>query len=230
MKIFMHDEPIILVGGSKINSHLLKKIYKKHKIYAADSGANFLLSNEMDFEAVIGDMDSIDSQKLSSIKNEKKILISDQNTTDLQKCLSTINSKIFIGFGFIDLRLDHTLASLTAINRKHSAIVIILVGEIDTVIWVKGKWSCELPIGTRLSIWPLGEQFFNGSSGLKYSLEGLTLHPLNLIGTSNETSENSISLNPSEKYSSRYVTIMPSKYFLNIYTYFLKHYLNFNHK
>ena len=50
----MHDEPIILVGGSKINSPLLKKIYKKHKIYAADSGANFLLSNEMDFEAVIG--------------------------------------------------------------------------------------------------------------------------------------------------------------------------------
>ena len=157
----MHDEPIILVGGSKINSYLLKKIYKKHKIYAADSGANFLLSNEMDFEAVIGDMDSIDSQKLSYIKNEKKILISDQNTTDLQKCLSKINSKIFIGFGFIDLRLDHTLASLTAINRKHSARVIILVGEIDTVVWVKGKWSCEIPVGTRLSLWPLGKQFFH---------------------------------------------------------------------
>ena len=94
----------------------------------------------------------------------------------------------------------------------------------------KGKWSCALPIGTRLSIWPLGEQIFNGSSGLKYSLEGMTLHPLNLIGTSNETSENSFSLNPSEKYSSRYVTIIPSTYFLNIYTYFLKHYLTFNHK
>ena len=228
MKIFMHNEPIILVGGSKINSHLLKKIYKKHKIYAADSGANFLLSNEMDFEAVIGDMDSIDSQKLSYIKNEKKILISDQNTTDLQKCLSKINSNMFIGFGFIDLRLDHTLASLTAINREHSAKVIILVGEIDTVVWVKGKWSCALPIGTRLSIWPLGEQFFNGSSGLKYSLEGMTLHPLNLIGTSNETSENSFSLNPSEKYSSRYITIIPSKYFLNIYMCFLKHYLTVN--
>ena len=67
-------------------------------------------------------MDSIDSQKLC-IKNEK-ILISDQNT-DLPKCLSKINSNMFIGFGFIDLRLDHTLASLTAINREHSAKVII---------------------------------------------------------------------------------------------------------
>ena len=74
MKKFKHDEPVILVGGSKINSPLLKKIYKKHKIYAADSGANFLFSNEMDFEAVIGDMDSIDSQKLSYVKNEKKII------------------------------------------------------------------------------------------------------------------------------------------------------------
>ena len=217
MEIFMHDEPIILVGGSKINSQLLKTIYKKHKIYAADSGANFLLSNEMDFEAVIGDMDSIDSQKLSYIKNEKKILISDQNTTDLQKCLSKINSNIFIGFGFIDLRLDHTLASLTAINRKHSARVIILVGEIDTVVWVKGKWSCEIPVGTRLSLWPLGEQFFHSSTGLKYSLKDLTLHPLNLIGTSNETIGRKFSLHPSENYSSRYVTIIPSKYFLNLY-------------
>ena len=56
----------------------------------------------------------------------------------------------------------------------------------------------------------------------------MTLHPLNLIGTSNETSENSFSLNPSEKYSSRYITIIPSKYFLNIYMCFLKHYLTVN--
>ena len=110
-----------------------------------------------------------------------------------------------------------TLASLTAINRKHSARVIILVGEIDTVVWVKGKWSCEIPVGTRLSLWPLGEQFFHSSTGLKYSLKDLTLHPLNLIGTSNETIERKFSLHPSENYSSRYVTIIPSKYFLNLY-------------
>ena len=71
MKKFKHDEPVILVGGSKINSPLLKKIYKKHKIYAADSGANFLIGNKIDFEAVIGDMDSIDSQKLQYINDEK---------------------------------------------------------------------------------------------------------------------------------------------------------------
>ena len=45
----------------------------------------------------------------------------------------------------------------------------------------------------------------------------MTLHPLNLIGTSNETIERKFSLHPSENYSSRYVTIIPSKYFLNLY-------------
>ena len=45
MKKFIHDEPIILVGGSNINTNQFKRIYKKHKIYAADGGANFLLSN-----------------------------------------------------------------------------------------------------------------------------------------------------------------------------------------
>ena len=217
MKKFIHDSPIILVGGSNINTNQFKRIYKKHKIYAADGGANFLLSNGIDFEAVIGDMDSIDNQNMLSIKNEKRILISDQNTTDLQKCLLKIKSNIFIGFGFIDLRLDHTLASLSAINKEHSAEIIILVGEIDTVVWIKGEWSCEIPIGTRLSIWPLGEQFFRGSTGLKYSLKDLTLHPLNLIGTSNETNENNFSISPSNKYASRYVTIIPSKNFLNLY-------------
>ena len=217
MKKFIHDSPIILVGGSNINTNQFKRIYKKHKIYAADGGANFLLSNGIDFEAVIGDMDSIDNQNMLSIKDEKRILISDQNTTDLQKCLLKIKSNIFIGFGFIDLRLDHTLASLSAINKEHSAEIIILVGEIDTIVWIKGEWSCEIPISTRLSVWPLGEQFFQGSSGLKYSLEGLTLHPLNLIGTSNETTENNFSISPSNKYASRYVTIIPSKNFLNLY-------------
>ena len=216
MNIYFHYDTVIFVGGSLVNLNLLKPISKLHPIFAADSGANVLVNEEINFKAVIGDMDSINKEILKNPKIEN-ILISDQNSTDLEKCFSQVKADIFIGFGFLDLRLDHTLASLTAINKEHSAKIIILVGEIDTVVWINGKWSCELPIGTRLSVWPLGEQFFYSSYGLKYSLEGLTLHPLNLIGTSNETTENNFSINPSDKYKSRYVTIIPSQYFLNLY-------------
>jgi len=220
MKHFNHPETVILVGGSKIKLNTLKAISNQHSVYAADGGANILIDEEINFESVIGDMDSIDSKILKN-KNHKAIFIEDQNSTDLQKCLNTIKAKMFIGFGFLDQRLDHTLASLTAICQHNVARAIILVGEIDTVIFVQGEWSCSIPSGTRLSVWPLSNQLFLESSGLKYSLNNLNMDPINLIGTSNETVKERFSIKPSNKYPARYVTIIPSKYFMNIYDEFI---------
>ena len=220
MKHFNNFETVILVGGSKVKLNTLKAISNKHSVYAADSGANILIDEQINFESVIGDMDSIDSKILKN-KNHKAIFIEDQNSTDLQKCLNTIKAKMFIGFGFLDQRLDHTLASLTAICQHNVARAIILVGEIDTVIFVQGEWSCSIPSGTRLSVWPLSNQLFLESSGLKYSLNNLNMDPINLIGTSNETVKDKFSIKPSDRHPARYVTIIPSKYFMNIYDEFI---------
>ena len=219
MKNFIYNETVILVGGSRVSLKLLKSISHLHPIFAADSGANILVSEKIDFKAVIGDMDSIDKKILKNPDIEN-ITIDDQNSTDLEKCFSQINAKTFIGFGFLDLRLDHSLASLTAICKNNSANAIILVGDIDTVIWVKGEWSCNMPIGTRVSIWPLADQFFLNSSGLKYSLKNLKMNPINLIGTSNETDKDNFSIIPNDDYPSKYVTIIPTEYFMNIYNKF----------
>ena len=216
MKNFIYNETVILVGGSKVSLKLLKSISHLHPIFAADSGANILVDEKIDFKAVIGDMDSIDKEILKN-PNIENIPISDQNSTDLEKCFSQISAEVFFGFGFLDLRLDHSLASLTAICKNNSAKAIILVGELDTVIWVKGEWSCNMPIGTRISIWPLVDQFFLNSSGLKYSLKNLKMNPINLIGTSNETNKDSFSITPNDDYPSKYITIIPTEYFINIY-------------
>ena len=220
MNILYQYDTVILVGGSIVSLNLLKLISKLHPIFAADSGANVLVNEKIKFKAVIGDMDSINKEILKNPKIET-ILISDQNSTDLEKCFSQISAEIFIGFGFLDLRLDHSLASLTAICKNNSAEAIILVGELDTVIWVKGEWSCSIPIGTRVSIWPLSEQLFLNSTGLKYPLNNLKMHPLNLIGTSNETVNDSFSLKIDSDVPSKYVTIIPTKYFMNIYKEFV---------
>ena len=216
MKNFIYNETVILVGGSKVSLKLLKSISHLHPIFAADSGANILVDEKIDFKAVIGDMDSIDKEILKN-PNIENIPISDQNSTDLEKCFSQISAEVFFGFGFLDLRLDHSLASLTAICKNNSAKAIILLGELDTVIWVKGEWSCNMPIGTRVSIWPLVDQFFLNSSGLKYSLKNLKMNPINLIGTSNETNKDSFSITPNDDCPSKYITIIPTEYFINIY-------------
>lgn len=220
MNILYQYDTVILVGGSIVSLNLLKLISKLHPIFAADSGANVLVNEKINFKAVIGDMDSINKEILKNPKIET-ILISDQNSTDLEKCFSLVKANIFIGFGFLDLRLDHSLASLTAICKNNSAKAIILVGELDTVVWVKGEWSCNIPIGTRVSIWPLSEQLFLNSTGLKYPLNNLKMHPLNLIGTSNETVNDSFSLKIDSDVPAKYVTIIPTKYFMNIYKEFV---------
>ena len=220
MNILYQYDTVILVGGSIVSLNLLKLISKLHPIFAADSGANVLVNEKINFKAVIGDMDSINKEILKNPKIET-ILISDQNSSDLEKCFSLVKANIFIGFGFLDLRLDHSLASLTAICKNNSAKAIILVGELDTVVWVKGEWSCNIPIGTRVSIWPLSEQLFLNSTGLKYPLNNLKMHPLNLIGTSNETVKDSFSLKIDSDVTSKYVTIIPTKYFMNIYKEFV---------
>ena len=229
MKTFNHNDAVILVGGSLIEQKLLRNLSCNHPVYAADSGANFLLKEKINFEAVIGDMDSI-NKKIIKNQNINKLHIADQDTTDLQKCFKRINAKFFIGFGFLDLRLDHTLASITAINGKHSAIVIILVGEIDTVVWVREKWSCKIPKNTRISIWPLGNQSFYKSVGLKYALDGLKMNPVNLIGTSNETTGNYFSITPKEKGLVKYITILPTKFFINVYNSLIDQNSKFNMK
>ena len=216
MKTFNHDGTVILVGGSLIKKKLLKTLSCNHPVYAADSGANFLMQEKINFNAVIGDMDSID-KKIITNQNINKLHITDQDTNDLQKCFLNIKAKYFIGFGFLDLRLDHTLASLTAINGKHSAKAIILVGKIDTVVWVREKWSCRIPKNTRISIWPLGNQSFYKSIGLKYPLDDLKMNPVNLIGTSNETTDNYFSITPKEQNLIKYITIIPTKFFINVY-------------
>jgi thiamine pyrophosphokinase len=204
---------VILIGNSPINIGPYKNLLNQYPIFAADGGANLLIKKNIDFEAVIGDMDSI-KKKFKKNKSIKKIHIKEQNTTDLQKCLNIIDCPTIIGLGFLDKRLDHSLASITAISGFHKAKRVILIGKNDIVIWVDRGWSCKLPIRTRISIWPLGKQKFINSIGLEWSLKDLTLDPINLIGTSNQTNELEIKIFPEKKYRPKYVTLFPNK-FLN---------------
>ena len=77
-----------------------------------------------------------------------------------------------------------------------------------------------MPVGTRLSIWPLSKQIFLDSYGLKYSLKNLKMDPISLIGTSNETNKNCFSIIPNSDHPSKYVTIIPTRYFMNVYNKF----------
>ena len=214
MKVIEHFKPVILVGDSPFDISVLKSLPKEWPIYAADGGGNILFKNKLKVQSIIGDLDSLDK---SYIENKvPTIHINDQNTTDLQKCLNYIKASFLIGFGFLDRRIDHTLATCSAVCKKHFAKKIILVGKYDILIWSKESWGCSLPINTRVSIWPLGNQRFIESKGLKWPLDNLEMSPDGLIGTSNQTVKNKIFIKVDHGYRSKYVTLVPSKHLSQI--------------
>ena len=209
-KTIKSEKPALLIGGSKFDINILNKISKNYPIYAADGGANVLIKNNINFKAVVGDMDSIEKKILLNSKFNT-IPIFDQNTTDLQKCLNIIDAPFIIGIGFLNQRLDHSLASLNAISSNHSFEKIILIGDFDVIIWKDGYWSCNLPVKSRVSIFPLGYQEFEKSTGLLWPLDNLVMEPSKTIGTSNETYLENFSILPSRKKRANYVTLLSIK-------------------
>ena len=115
MKKLNYSKPVILIGNSPFDISNLKSLPKDWPIFAADGGANALIENKIDFEAIIGDLDSYDN--LNYQTEIPKIHLKNQNTTDLQKCLNHLNAPYMIGLGFLDRRIDHTLATCSAVCK-----------------------------------------------------------------------------------------------------------------
>tara|TARA_B100001059_G_scaffold75420_1_gene73035 strand:- start:496 stop:1161 length:666 start_codon:yes stop_codon:yes gene_type:complete len=183
--LYSTQNKLLIVGGADFSEDLFYNLYEKEiPIIAADGGANFLADQSILPELIIGDLDSVEEQKIQNIENQKIIKISCQNNTDLEKVLLNTQSPLTLGIGFLGSRIDHELASLSAL-AKYPQKKIILVGEKDIIFLAPPNLSLSSFEGMRVSLYPLGSVRVQ-SSGLKWSTEGLTMNPVDLIGTSNE--------------------------------------------
>ena len=183
--LYSTQNKLLIVGGADFSEDLFYNLYEKEiPIIAADGGANFLADQSILPELIIGDLDSVEEQKIQNIETQKIIKISCQNNTDLEKVLLNTQSPLTLGIGFLGSRIDHELASLSAL-AKYPQKKIILVGEKDIIFLAPPNLSLSSFEGMRVSLYPLGSVRVQ-SSGLKWSTEGLTMNPVDLIGTSNE--------------------------------------------
>ena len=57
-----------------------------------------------------------------------------------------------------------------------------------------GDFEVELKVGTRFSVWPLGFQHFQQSTGLEWALDDLTMMLGLRTGTSNRSIANKVSI------------------------------------
>lgn len=177
--------PITLIGGAEITEKRLDRARAlAPEVVAADSGADAALRHGITPLAVIGDFDSISDSVRDSIPQDRLHRITDQDTTDFDKCLRNITAPLIIGIGFSGARLDHQLAAYnTLVRNPHRRC--ILLGSRELVFLAPPSLKLDLKSGTPCSLFPMGA-VEGVSDGLRWPIGGLNFAPDGRVGTSNE--------------------------------------------
>ncbi len=199
---------VILVGASPVAiKPALTSLPDGLPLIAADGGASALLALGRVPDVVIGDMDSLFSRDVLPSSVEI-IHLTGQDDTDFEKCLARIDAPLIIGLGFLEARFDHSLAAIHALMGLRHDQPVLLAGDTDVLLRVTGDIEIIMPIGSRISIWPLGRQSFEASVGLRWPLAGLEMAPGKMIGTSNEVNATPVKIAAS-KDGDGYAVIAP---------------------
>ncbi len=178
--------PETLVGGAPVAKDTLDRaLHHAPRLVAVDGGADHVLAVGRIPTRVVGDMDSL-SDAARAVFADVLQPIAEQDSTDFAKALRTSDAPWSIGVGFIGARVDHFLACLTELARRRAAAPCILLGEEDCVCVLPSRAMLSLPVGTRLSLWPMGP-VTGRSTGLEWPIDGLDFGPATRVGTSNRT-------------------------------------------
>ena len=182
-----------IVGAGRADPELVRKALRRGPLLVcADGGARHAAKLGLVPDRVIGDMDSLPTRLLKGLDVERVISVQEQESTDFEKCVRVTLAPLLLGVGVLEPRIDHGLASLNVLVRRHDRR-IILIGESDLVFHCPPEIQLKLPIGTRVSLFPMRE--VRGTSrGLLYPIDGLKLEPAGRTGTSNENCNREVGL------------------------------------
>ena len=183
-RIVQTSENLTLVGAGDVSKEVLAQAltYAPYLV-AADGGAKLALKYGKSPNYLIGDFDSVGGDALARIPEHRHLLVSEQDSTDFEKCLRIIDAPLILGVGFLGRRLDHQLAALSDLVR-YADIHCALIGAHDVVFHLPEALEINLTPRTRLSLFPL-QPVTGRSQGLKWPIEGLEFAPGGRVGTSN---------------------------------------------
>lgn len=182
-----YAHPLTLVGGGALDAAMLAEARAiAPNMIAADGAADRLAEFGVEPLAVIGDMDSIRAPEDWRGGPVPYFEISDQNSTDFEKCLISTEAPFYLAAGFTGRRIDHMLAVFHAM-LGHRAKTIILIGEQDVIALLPPGRTVAFQVAkeARVSLFPLLPATGVVSTGLFWPVEGLAMAPGTQIGTSN---------------------------------------------
>lgn len=183
----------LLGGGNLPKGQLARALALAPLLIAADGGADVALAAGLMPEAVIGDMDSLSQAGRQRLGADRIFEITEQETSDFDKCLRLVPAPLVLGLGLMGARLDHQLAALHTLVRYRDRAVV-LVGECDLVFHAPPSFGITLEAGMRLSLFPM-TKVSGRSSGLRWPIDGIDFAPGGRIGVSNAAEGGPVHLN-----------------------------------
>ena len=182
--VFRFDDPVTLIGagGASASVLALARAFAP-RVVAVDGGADVALGHDVMPERVIGDLDSLSAQARQAVGPARLTRISEQDSTDFDKALRTVQAPMMIGVGFNGDRLDHMLACFNVLTRRPWKRCILLT-EHQIILLCPPAIDLDLPPGSLVSLFPMG-QVTGQSSGLEWPIDGLPFAPDGRVGTSN---------------------------------------------
>lgn len=178
------ERGVTVIGGGQVTrSDLALATTVAPLLVAADGGADRALELGRMPDWVIGDLDSVSDRGRAAVPPDRLLHVAEQDSTDFVKCLTRIKAPVVMAVGFAGLRLDHTLAALTALVAQDVGRVIMIASD-DVIFAAPPRVTLPLMPGTRVSLYPMGPAR-GTSSGLEWPIDDIDFAPGGRVGTSN---------------------------------------------
>lgn len=205
---FHFTHPVLVIGTAGIKPRLLTPLLRHYPVIAADGGADVAQELGVVPRLIIGDFDSI--KDTSNHPQSRLVHLTAQDSTDFEKILQVVQAPLYLAFGFLGKRFDHSLATLHAVANAQSPV--LLVGKHDAILFTRSQFTASLPAGCRLSVHPLTSQAFADSQGLVWDLGELTLTPDATLGAkfgAKLGTSNQVIIDQAKPSAKQMVTITP---------------------
>jgi len=172
-------------------------------IIAADGGADFLLSQDIIPQVLIGDLDSISDNSLDELKKKTKILQfpKEKDKTDSELALDYCIDEQYDSVTMVNAvngRFEHSLVNIFLIeNFVKKGLSLYFINKDNEIFVIQGSGEIELSSrkDSEISLIPLTEQVkVESITGFKYPLQNEVLFRAHTRGISNVAQGEKISV------------------------------------
>ena len=188
----------MIANGQSCSMELLGQLLEWNPyVLVLDGALDRVLMNGIKVDAVLGDYDSLNVNRVSLDLEQQInwIHTPDQDFTDFDKGIEHLIDE---GYSAVNVvwatgkRLDHAHNNLLSMARFHQQINIVLLDDYSKAFVLPRSYEKFYPSGTQLSLIPITDTINIQTSGLRYPLDGEDLRVPLRTGSSNEVPEDGL--------------------------------------